>query len=65
MKQRNKTNVTQFLFNLLRIKALTCFEHYFLILRRRYTNGTWFIACVLCQLAAQGRKWKFNPGAAN
>jgi hypothetical protein len=32
----------------------TCFEHYLLILRRRYTNGTWYIACVLCQLAAPG-----------
>src|SRR5215510_4853481 len=30
--------------------ASTCFEHYLLILRRRYTNGTWYIACVLCQL---------------
>jgi hypothetical protein len=28
------------------------FEHYLLILRMRYTNGTWYIACVLCQLAA-------------
>jgi hypothetical protein len=32
--------------------APTCFELYLLILRRSYTNGTWYIACVLCQLAA-------------
>jgi hypothetical protein len=32
--------------------ASTCFERYLLILRSRYTSGTWYIACVLCQLAA-------------
>jgi hypothetical protein len=32
--------------------SFTCFEHYLLILRRRYTSGAWYIACVLCQLAA-------------
>jgi hypothetical protein len=53
----HETNVMHFLFNLLRIKASTCFEHYLLNLRRCYTNGTWYIACVLCQLAA--------PSAAN
>jgi hypothetical protein len=40
------------LFSLLRIRACTCFEHYLLILRRRYTSGTWYTACVLCQMAA-------------
>jgi hypothetical protein len=55
--QYNETNVMQFLFNLLRIKAYTCFEHYLLILSRRYTSGTWYIACVLCQLAAPGLKF--------
>jgi hypothetical protein len=25
-------------------RACTCFEHYLLILRRCYTNGTWYIA---------------------
>jgi hypothetical protein len=30
------------------------FEHYLLILRRRRTNGSWYIAGVLCQLAAPG-----------
>jgi hypothetical protein len=32
-----KTVVTHFSFNLLRIKVSTCFEHYLLILGRRYT----------------------------
>jgi hypothetical protein len=32
-------------------RASTCFEQYLLILRRCYTNGIWYIACVLCQLA--------------
>jgi hypothetical protein len=27
-------------------RAFTCFEHYLLILRRCYTNGAWYIACV-------------------
>jgi hypothetical protein len=43
--QHNETNVMHFLFNLLRLNALKCFEHYLLILRRRYTNGNWYIAC--------------------
>jgi hypothetical protein len=34
------------------LRFSTCFKHYLLILRRRYTNETWYIACVLCQLAA-------------
>jgi hypothetical protein len=58
--QYNEPNVMLFLFNLLRIKASTLFEHYMLILRRRYTSGTWYIASVLCQLAAPGLKWKFS-----
>jgi hypothetical protein len=28
-------------------------------------NGTWYIACVLCQLAAPGLKRNSNPGAGN
>jgi hypothetical protein len=32
-------------------KAPTCFEHYLLILRRRFTNGIWYIECVKGQLA--------------
>jgi hypothetical protein len=50
--QYSKTNVMHFLFNLLRIKGLYMLEHYLLILRRYYINGTWYIVCVLCQLAA-------------
>jgi hypothetical protein len=33
--------------------------------REALTKGTWYIACVLCQLAAPGLEWNFNPGAAN
>jgi hypothetical protein len=47
VNQYSKTNVTHISFNLLRIKASIYFKHYFLILRRRYTSGTWYIACVL------------------
>jgi hypothetical protein len=39
-----------------RIETSTCFEHYLFILRRRLTRGTWYIACVLCQVAAPGLK---------
>jgi hypothetical protein len=39
------------------LRASTRFEHYLLIIRRRYTNVTWYIVCVLCQLAAPGLKW--------
>jgi hypothetical protein len=28
-------------------RASTYFEHYLLILWRRYTNGTWYIACII------------------
>jgi hypothetical protein len=31
-------------------RTSTCFEHYLLILRKRCTNGIWYIAC-LCQSA--------------
>jgi hypothetical protein len=47
--QYSETNVMHFLFNLLRIKGLYVFRSYVLILRRSYTNSTWYIACVLCQ----------------
>jgi hypothetical protein len=30
-------------------RASTCFRHYFLILRRRNTNGIWYIACARLQ----------------
>jgi hypothetical protein len=40
-------------------------KHYLLILRRRSTTGTWYSACVLCQLAAPGLEFHSNPGAAS
>jgi hypothetical protein len=43
------------------LRASICSEHCLLILRRRYTTGTWYIACVFCQLAAPHT----NAGAAN
>jgi hypothetical protein len=46
-----------FIFNLLRIKGLYIFRVYLLIFRRRCRNGTWYTACVLCQLAAPGLEW--------
>jgi hypothetical protein len=39
-----------------KLRASTCFEHYLLILRRRCTNGTWYISCVLCWLHQDCRK---------
>jgi hypothetical protein len=53
INQYNKTKVMHFLLNLLRI-------NYLLILRRSYTNGTWYIACVLCQLTAPGLEWNWE-----
>jgi hypothetical protein len=34
------------------LTAFTCFEHYLLNFRRRYTTGIWYITCVLCLLPA-------------
>jgi hypothetical protein len=34
------------------LTASTCFEHYLLILRRLSKKNNWYIACVLCLLAA-------------
>jgi hypothetical protein len=45
--------------------ASTCFQHYLLILRRRCTNGTWYIAWVLCQLATSGLEWNARMHARN
>jgi hypothetical protein len=50
--QYNNTNVMHFLFSLLRINASTCFEHCFLILRRRFTSALGVLRCVLRLLAA-------------
>jgi hypothetical protein len=55
--QYSETNVMHFYSFFKELSASTCFEHHLLILRRRYTNDTWYTAFVLCQLAA--------PGAAN
>jgi hypothetical protein len=54
-------------FNLLRIKDLYMFRALLAHLQGRFTNGTWYIACVLCQLAAPEVEGNvhFNPGAAN
>jgi hypothetical protein len=89
--QYSETNVTYFLFSLLRIKGLYMFRALLaypqevlhkrhlvhcmrfmsvgctrvgvLILRRRYTNSTWYIAFVLCQLAAPGLEFSSSGGA--
>jgi hypothetical protein len=45
------------------LSTSTCFEHYLLIFRRNSTNGTWYIAYVLCQLAAPGLEWNFVYGS--
>jgi hypothetical protein len=54
--QYNETNVKHFSIYW-DSKASTCFEHYLLILRRRSTNGIWYIACVYCQLGVTRLKW--------
>jgi hypothetical protein len=36
------------------LRTSTYFEQYLLILRKRYTSGNWYIARMLCQLAAPG-----------
>jgi hypothetical protein len=53
-----------FSFNLRQSRASTCFEHYLLILRRRYTNGIWYTAYVLCQLAL-ARLQHYNRATVN
>jgi uncharacterized membrane protein len=51
--QYSKTNEMHFLYSIYcELTASTCFQHYLLIFRRRYTNNNWYIACVLCLLAA-------------
>jgi hypothetical protein len=34
------------------LTAFTYFEHYLLNFRRRNTNNNWYVACLLCLLAA-------------
>jgi hypothetical protein len=54
------TNVIHFLFNLLRIKGLYIFRALLAHPQEELHSGTWYIACVLCQLAAPGLKWKWR-----
>jgi hypothetical protein len=70
--QYSETNVMHFLLNLLRIKGLYMFRASLAHSQERCTNGTWYIACVLCQLAAPGLEVRAStcfeqsiPGAAN
>jgi hypothetical protein len=48
----NETNVMHFSFNLLGIKGLYMFRTLLAHPQEALTSGTWYIACVLCQLAA-------------
>jgi hypothetical protein len=41
-----------FVLTLLNNHTCTCFEHYLLVFSRCYINNNWYIACVLCRLAA-------------
>jgi hypothetical protein len=52
--QYSKTNVMHFLFNSLRIKGLYEFRPLLAHPQEVLHNGTWYIVCVLCQLAAPG-----------
>jgi hypothetical protein len=62
--QYSETNVMQFLLNLLRLMGLYMFRALVAHPQEACTNGTWYTACVLGQLAAPGLKW-LNPDAAN
>jgi hypothetical protein len=50
--QYNEADVMHLDSVYLKLRASTCFAHYLPIFKRHFTNGTWYIACVLCQLAA-------------
>jgi hypothetical protein len=64
--QYSESNVMYFLFSLLRIKGLYMFRALLANHQKALHKRTWYIACVLCQLAAPGLKWMiFNPGAFN
>jgi hypothetical protein len=68
--QYSETIATHSPLNLLSIKSLYIFRALLAhpqeaLYRRRYIGGAWHIAYVLCQLAAPGLEWTFNPGAAN
>jgi hypothetical protein len=55
--QYSENNAMHFSFNLLRIKSLYLFRALLAHLRRRYTNGIWYISYVLCQLASPELEW--------
>jgi hypothetical protein len=50
----SETNVMHFLFSLLGIKGLYMFRTLLAHPQEALHNDTWYIACVLCQLAATG-----------
>jgi hypothetical protein len=52
--QYSEINVKYFLFNLLRNKGLYAFRALIANPQEALTNGTWYIACMLRQLAAHG-----------
>jgi hypothetical protein len=64
--QFSKTNGSQCLYSVYyELTTSTCFEHYLLIFRRCCINNIWYIACILCQLAATrllpGLEWNSTP----
>jgi hypothetical protein len=52
--QYSETNVMHFLFSLLRINGIYMFRALLAHPQEALQSGTWYIACVLCQLAASG-----------
>jgi hypothetical protein len=59
MCQYSEINVMYFLFSLLRIKGLYMFRALVAHPQEALHKGTWYIACVLCQLAAPGLEWNW------
>jgi hypothetical protein len=54
--QRSETNEMHCLYSVYyELTACTCFEHYWLMFRRRCTNNIWYTACVLCRMVAASR----------
>jgi hypothetical protein len=45
--------------------ASTCFEHYLLMLRRCFTNGIWYIACVVMSVGCSTVAVKLQPCAVS
>jgi recombinational DNA repair protein (RecF pathway) len=62
MHQYSKTNEMQCLYPIYyELTVSTCFEHYLLIFRRRRTDNNWYIAYMLCLLAATGVRVELQP----